>query len=77
MKNEYKPDWVVPPGETIREILVEECANRMELTVDQAEDLLCGKLEITEQIAEKLSIEYGSTKTFWMNLERNYRESKE
>lgn len=43
---------------------------------DWCSDFLIGKSELTEEIAEKLHQKVGGTKQFWINLEKNYRETK-
>ena len=76
MTNEYEPDWVSPPGDTIRDALEESnCPlSRPQMTDAQFEDLLSGKLEIDDSLAQALSDLYGPTKDFWINRERQYRE---
>ena len=58
--NEYKPDYVSPPGETINEMLEscemdkEQFAGMIELEVDEVEKLLKGDLEIDCDLATRL-----------------------
>jgi len=79
-KNEYKPQIVSAPGATIADLLEEknitqgEFAYIMELPLDKIENLINGKEDITNEIANKLEDTLGVSFTFWMNRERRYRE---
>ena len=70
----------IPPGETIKEqleihnISVCEFSHQMNITEQQAQDLLNGELELTEHIANQLEKVLGLKAKFWNNLERLYRE---
>ena len=78
----FEPDYVVPPGETVREIMqtkgipVKEMAEKLELSEEEFSDLLNGKLEITLELAYNLQKATGTPATFWLNLEKNYRKIK-
>lgn len=82
-RNEFKPDWVSPPGDTILEILEErkislsELMDRLEIPIYDVFYLIKGKISITEEIARKLVKFLGGSKQFWMNREAQYRESLE
>lgn len=78
--NEYKPDYISPPGETINEML-ESCemekdqfAGMIELEVDEVEKLLKGDLEIDCDLATRLQIVLGPPVEFWIAREQQYRE---
>ena len=77
---EFLPDWVSPPADTITDLLKEEnlslkeFTQRMSCTSHFTSKLINGSIAITPQIAEKLEIILGSSKTFWMNRESQYRE---
>ncbi len=77
---DFKPDWVSAPGETIADILerrnlsLEEFAKRMGSTTMDAEDLLHGRAMITIEMARKLENVLGATAAFWMIRESQYRE---
>ena len=79
--NEYKPDVVTPPGETLRETLdglavtTAELADRIGETENTIEEILEHNGPITPRIAIKLEKALGTPASFWKNRERNYRES--
>ena len=76
----FNPDWVVIPGETLKEwreemnlparAAAKACAR---MPLDLYEAVEAGKVEINEEIASAL--EYGTSipKGLWLNLERLYR----
>ena len=77
----FKPDWVSAPGETIREVLREQgisaekfCTmlDRPELSIDE---LFNGQLELTENIAKRLSGVLGGSTKFWLTREAHFREA--
>lgn len=61
----------IPPGETIREFMVDHEINRsdlrqrMEMTEGELDLLLDGETEITEGIAERLEKVFGLRAGFW------------
>ncbi|HQD40074.1 MAG TPA: hypothetical protein PLC26_06040 [Bacillota bacterium] len=71
----------IPPGATIRELMEDrglgqkELAIRMKLTEEQTSRLLDGRVELTCEIARKLEAALGAPASFWLNLEKIYRES--
>lgn len=77
----FNPDWIVPPGSTIADLLEEhgwtqtEFASRMDYTKKHVNLLIKGKCSITEDAAIKLERVLGSKVSFWLNLEVRYRES--
>jgi len=81
MAEKFSPDWISPPGETIADILEErewtqiEFAERMGQSTKHISLLLNGKAAITEETALKLESVLGSTASFWLNREAQYRES--
>jgi HTH-type transcriptional regulator / antitoxin HigA len=81
MSEKFSPDWVSPPGDTIADILEErewkqtDFAERMGQTPKHISQLLNGKATITEETALKLESVLGSTASFWLNREVQYRES--
>jgi len=78
--NEFQPDWVSAPGETIADLLEErnlptgEFARRMGQTPAQAHDLLVGREPITNTMALKLQEVLGASAAFWINRESQYRK---
>lgn len=78
--NEFKPDWVSPPGDTVRDILeekgisIEQFATTMGWASRHALGFLDGAIALTEEIAEALARHFGGTKDFWLAREKAYRE---
>ncbi len=79
---DFKPDWYVPPGETIKEILREkkilrrQLADFLKMDIPDLNLLLKGESVLTEKIAEALEKHLGATKKFWLNREETYRKDK-
>lgn len=72
----FDPDWRVPPGGTIREVL--EARGITVETLGAAlcadpEPILSGEADITWEIAVTLERVLGVTAQFWFNLSREYR----
>ena len=69
----FNPNWAIPPGVTIQNILSEkgvsinEFAQRLEWSVDKVNNLIIGKIQIDEGVASLLQETIGSTKSFWLN----------
>jgi HTH-type transcriptional regulator / antitoxin HigA len=80
IKEQFSPDWVSPPGETITDILQEcnmskgEFAEKMGESIEFIDSLLIGQSIITDEIANKLENVLGSTSSFWLNRELQYRD---
>ena len=70
----FNPDYAVPPGETIKELLYDEFAKSIGLTIYNVIDLIEGKYKIDKPLAAKLGARFNITKQFWLNLENNYRD---
>lgn len=77
---EFDPDWVSPPGHTLRDLLaardltvtdLSEVINRSE---QDTRDLLEGTLELTYDMAERLAAAFGTSTTFWVRREAHYRK---
>lgn len=77
--NDFNPNWVSAPGDTIEDILIQKnisvksFSEIMNLHMKDSLLLLGGELLISDEIAEKLA-SIASTKQFWINRERNFRE---
>lgn len=80
--NQYNPDYVSPPGDTLEEVLEErgitqaELAQRMgipqkTITINE---IIKGKEAITGETALQLELVLGIPAHFWNNRERHYRE---
>lgn len=78
--NEYVPDSVSLPGETLQEVLEDrqmtqaELAERMGRPKKTVNEIIQGKAGITPETALQLERVLGVSASFWNNLERNYRE---
>lgn len=76
----FAPDWVSPPGDTILDILEErdwtqaDLAQRLGYTTKHVNQLIKGKVPLTEEAAIRLERVVGSTVGFWLAREAKYRE---
>lgn len=76
----YQPDWVSPPGDTLLDIIEErdwtqsELAQRLGYTTKHVNQLIKGKVPLTEDAAIRLERVVGSTVGFWLAREAKYRE---
>ena len=79
--NEYRPDKVTPPGDTLGETLdvlgmtIPELAERIGETENIIEKIVKHSGPITPGIATKLEKALGIPAGFWNNRERKKRES--
>lgn len=77
--NVFKPSQLIPPGETISEILEErkittgDFAHVIGVPYDVANKLLVGDFIINKEMAAVLSGVLGASPTFWLNREERYR----
>lgn len=80
VKNEYEPDYVTPPGYTLREILdirgmsQTDLAERIGQSRNHIAKILRGDAPITTETAIKLDRTLGVPARFWGNRELHYRE---
>jgi HTH-type transcriptional regulator / antitoxin HigA len=80
-QNEYNPNFVSPPGDTIegeleaREITPAELARQMGYPLNTINELIKGDIELTSDIATQLERVFSIPARFWLNRERRYRES--
>ncbi len=80
IKNEYMPDVVSPPGETLRDILNEQDMSQIELadrtghTEKHVSEIINAKAAISHQMALELERVLGTPASFWNNREGRYRE---
>lgn len=76
----YEPDYIVPPGKTILEMLEhynmtqKGLAQRIELTPKTTNEIVKGKAPLSYQTASELENVFGVEASFWNNLEKNYQE---
>ena len=79
-KNQYKPDYVSPPRETLSEtmkalgISMVQLAERTGRSKKLVNEIIKGKASITPKMAIELERVTGVPASFWNNRERNYRE---
>ena len=79
-EHKFKPDWVSPPGDTIVDLMEErdwsqaEVAQRMGFSPKHLNQLVKGKVSLTDDAALRLERVLGSTATFWLSREAKYRE---
>lgn len=76
----FAPDWVSPPGDTLLDIIEErdwtqdELAQRLGYTPKHVNQLIRGKVPLSEDAAIRLERVVGSTVGFWLAREAKYRE---
>lgn len=77
---QFEPDYIIPPGETINELLEHhdmtqrELSKRLELAPKTVNEIIKGKAPISFETANKLENVFGIEASFWNNLEKNYQE---
>ncbi|MGR3177933.1 MAG: ImmA/IrrE family metallo-endopeptidase [Candidatus Anammoxibacter sp.] len=76
----FEPDYAVPPGETLKEVMEsldmtqKELSVRTGLTVQSLNRIAKGEQPITYETANKLELTTGIPARMWNNLESQYRE---
>jgi len=76
----FEPDYAIPPGETLREVMEslgmsqKELARRTDLAVQSLNRIFKGTQPITYETANRLELATGVPATMWNNLEAQYRE---
>lgn len=79
-KNQHRPDYVSPPGETLIETIralgmsqadLAERTGRSRKTINE---IIKGKAPITPKMSLELEKVLGVPASFWNNRERRYRE---
>jgi HTH-type transcriptional regulator/antitoxin HigA len=79
-KNQFEPNYAVPPGATLLETIEAlsmtqaELAQRMGRPLKTINEIIKGKAAITADTALQLEKVVGIPATFWNYAERNYRE---
>jgi len=80
-QNQYQPDFVTPPGETLEEILETigmsqaELARRMGRPLKTINEIIKGKTSITPETALQFELVLDTPANFWINREQRYQES--
>lgn len=78
--NEFNPKWRSPPGDTIKDLIERDGIGRVTLGARlflsrvELDDLLEGRLPLTEELADRLALVFGTSAQFWINREAHYRE---
>ena len=81
LQNQYHPDYVTPPGETLLETLEAigmprtELAERIGQPVQMINAIIQAKAVITDEIAWRLEQVLRIPASFWLGMEQNYQES--
>lgn len=79
-KYSFNPDYAIPPGETLSEVLEsmgmtqKECAIRTGLTEQSLVRIISGEQPITHETANRLEMVTKVPARFWNNLESQFRE---
>ena len=79
--NTFRPNYAIPPGETLQETLRALGTTQAELAkrIDQSrriiKEIVRGKAAITTGMAFELDRALGIPASFWINLEKNYQKS--
>lgn len=80
VKNQYKPNYAVLPGEVLsdelelRNMSQQELSKRTGLSAKHIVSIIKGKSPITPETALKLERAMGMPANYWLNLESNYQE---
>lgn len=76
----FKPDWVSPPGDSILDLIEErswtqaQLAERLGYSPKHVNQLIKGKVPLTEDAAVRLQSVLGSSVGFWLTREAQFRE---
>lgn len=79
VRHHYDPEVVLPPGDTLAELLEErgiaqaEFAERTGLSAAHVDLMIGGQAPITPEIAELLELETGVSAEVWARLEAAFR----
>lgn len=83
IQNEFKPNYVSPPGETLQDTLdilgitPAELAQQMGQSIKTINEIIEGKAPITPDMASQLESAVDVPADFWNNRERHYRDALE
>lgn len=76
----FNPDYAVPPGETLKEVLEDrkisfpELAKRCGLSFATLAGILSGSTAINQDIAARFEKALGTPASFWIRREEVYRK---
>lgn len=77
---EFKPDYAIPPGDTLSDVLESKGMTQQELSIRAGmapktiNEIIKGKAPISADTALKLESVFGVNASFWLNLEMHYQE---
>lgn len=80
-KNQYQPDFVSPPGETLADVLEDRDMTQAQLAIRMGRpkktinEIIQGKAAIVPETALQLERVLGVPAGFWLAREQHYRES--
>jgi HTH-type transcriptional regulator/antitoxin HigA len=72
-------NWISPPGDTILDIAkergwtIEQLSQQLNYTIEYTNQLIGGEALIDKDVAIRLEQVLGSTSSFWLNRELQYR----
>lgn len=73
------PEIKVPPGETLREYLInnnvskKEFSEKSNIPIVIVNKVIAGEIKINKELAQRISAATGLTAEFWLGLESDYR----
>jgi HTH-type transcriptional regulator / antitoxin HigA len=76
---QFTPDWISAPGETIADLIEEQqwdqvdLADRLGYSSEQLTQLISGQMPIAQETALRLENTLGGSSSFWLNREAQYR----
>lgn len=80
LSHAFSPDWVSPPGDSILDMIEErewtqnQLADRLGYSPKHVNQLIKGKVQLTEDAAIRLQSVLGASVGFWLKREALYRE---
>lgn len=80
---DFQPDWVSPPGDTIIDLMDEhglsdeELSKKIGLSLVRGQQLLAGQIRLNEALATKLENLFSVSTDFWLKREEAYRQQIE
>lgn len=80
ISNEYEPDSVSPPGDTLLETIERlgmtrpELAERTAVSIVAIDGIMDGSIAISPDFAARLEVVFGVPARFWNTREQRYRE---
>lgn len=76
-KKKYESDKVYfPPGEYLGDIMLDDYAEKLGISVEEYGDLLAGDLSVDYDLAERLEKLTDISAETWLNLQKRYDERR-